>query len=80
VTNADSEPRWGLRTLAFLGLATLSILLGHILYVEGVTAFVLLTFLGMVIGLGGAVVCSVRGVIAGRQQIRDLLGIIRSRR
>jgi hypothetical protein len=50
-------PRWGVRTLAFLALALLSIglstLQGH---------YTLLTLAGLLIGLIGAMFCSLRGI------------------
>ena len=61
-----SEPpkprRWGLRTLAYLGLAAASILTSNVLHARGGNDFALLTFLGTVIGLAGAMVCSIRGL------------------
>jgi len=59
--------RWGLWTLAFLTLAAGSILVSNLLVMtsdDGVNDYVLLTFLGTVVGLGGAAVCSVRGLRA----------------
>ena len=55
-------PRWGLRTLAFLVLAAVSILGPEQLRERGVQVFNLLGFLGLVVGLVGAGVCSVRGI------------------
>jgi hypothetical protein len=54
----DRKPRrWGVRTLFFLVLAVICILAstlqGH---------YTLLTLAGLVVGLGGAMVCSVRGL------------------
>jgi hypothetical protein len=54
----DRRPiRWGVRTLAYLGLVLLSIgistLQGH---------YTLLTLAGLLIGLVGATICSVRGI------------------
>jgi hypothetical protein len=50
-------PRWGVRTLAYLALALLSIgvsaLQGH---------YTLLSLAGLVIGLVGGLICSVRGI------------------
>jgi hypothetical protein len=49
--------RWGVRTLVYLGLALLSIgvstLQGH---------YTVLTFAGLLIGLVGAMICTVRGI------------------
>jgi uncharacterized membrane protein YhiD involved in acid resistance len=64
-TSRRSRPkRWGLRTLAYLGLATVSILASNLMYATGRTDFVLLPFIGLVVGLIGATVCSVRGLRA----------------
>ena len=56
--------RWGLRTLAYLGLAAGSIILSNWMRLTGNDDFVLLPFLGLVAGLIGATVSSVRGVRA----------------
>jgi|tagenome__1003787_1003787.scaffolds.fasta_scaffold16975560_2 hypothetical protein len=52
-------PRWGVRTLTFLVLALLSIgvstLQGH---------YTLLSLAGLLVGLGGAFFCSIRGIAA----------------
>jgi hypothetical protein len=58
------EKRWGLRTLGFLVLAGGSLLVRNLMYASDNTGFVLLTFIGLVIGLVGAAVCSVRGLRA----------------
>lgn len=58
--------RWGLRTLAFLALAAASIITSNALYASGVDDYVLLTFAGLVVGLVGATVCSVRGLRSWR--------------
>lgn len=58
-------PRWGVRTLLFLGLAGISVLTSNALYVRDVDDYVLLTFAGTVVGLVGAGYCSVRGLAAG---------------
>ena len=50
-------PRWGVRTLAFLALALLSI---GISTLQGY--YTLLTLVGLLIGLVGALICSLRGV------------------
>ena len=58
------EKRWGLRTLGFLALAAGSLLGRNLMQSSGHTDFVLLTFIGLVVGLVGAAVCSVRGIRA----------------
>ena len=59
-----TAPRWGLRTLAFLTLAAASILTSNVMYARDDASLVLLTFAGTVIGLVGAAVCSLRGLLA----------------
>ena len=58
------QKRWGLRTLAFLGLAAGSIILSNWMRMTGNTDVILLTFVGTVTGLAGAVVCTIRGIRA----------------
>ena len=61
---APGEKRWGLRTLAYLALAAACLMGRNLMYSSGNTDFVLLPFLGIVVGLVGAAVCSVRGLRA----------------
>lgn len=56
------EKRWGLRTMAFLALASGCIVVDNGLRAGGGNDYVLLTFAGTVAGLVGAAVCSVRGL------------------
>ena len=49
--------RWGVRTLIFLAVALVSVLASM---VQG--AYTVLTLAGLVIGLVGATICSVRGL------------------
>ncbi len=56
--------RWGLRTLAFLGVAAGSIIVSNWMRFTGNTDFILLPSIGMLVGLVGAVVCSIRGLRA----------------
>jgi hypothetical protein len=56
--------RWGLRALAFLGLAAASIMTANLLSADGTNEYALLTFIGTAVGLIGATVCSVRGLRA----------------
>lgn len=58
-TQRSGQRRWGLWTLAFLGLAALSLFFYDDLRAQGLA---LLTTLGLLIGLIGAVVCTVRGL------------------
>jgi len=50
-------PRWGVRTLLYLGLALLSI---GVSTVQG--HYTLLTLAGLLIGLVGGMICTVRGI------------------
>ena len=59
-----AQRRWGLRSLAFLGLAAGSIILSNWMRMTGNTDVILLTFIGTVVGLAGAVVCTVMGLRA----------------
>jgi hypothetical protein len=56
--------RWGLRTLAFLVLAAGSIILSNYMRLSGNTDVILLPSIGIVVGLVGAAVCTVRGIRA----------------
>jgi hypothetical protein len=56
-----AQKRWGVRSLWFLGLAAASIILSNWMRMTGNTDVILLTFIGTVVGLVGAAVCSVRG-------------------
>ena len=55
------QKRWGVRMLLFLGLAAASIILSNWMRMTGNTDVILLTFIGTVVGLVGAAVCTVRG-------------------
>ena len=54
------QKRWGIRSLWFLGLAALSIIVSNWMRMTGNTDVILLTFIGTVVGLAGATVCTVR--------------------
>jgi Ni/Fe-hydrogenase subunit HybB-like protein len=56
--------RWGIRALAFLGLAAGSIMLSNWMRFTGNDDYILLPFLGLVAGLIGATVASLRGLRA----------------
>ncbi len=58
------EKRWGVRTLLYLGLAAASIILSNWMRLTGNTDVILLTFIGTVVGLGGAAVCTYKGLRA----------------
>jgi hypothetical protein len=54
----SKRPRWGLRTLLFLGLALISMLASEL---QG--TYTLLTLAGLAAGLGGATYSTVRGLL-----------------
>ena len=56
-----AQKRWGVRSLWFLGLAAASIIVSNWMRMTGNTDVILLTFIGTVVGLVGAAVCTVRG-------------------
>ena len=58
------QRRWGLRTVGFLALAAASIFAAQLLDAYKNNHFVVLTFAGLVVGLVGATICSVRGIRA----------------
>jgi hypothetical protein len=58
------QKRWGLRSLAFLGLAAGSIILSNWMRMTGNTDVILLTFIGTVVGLVGAAITTVKGIRA----------------
>ena len=55
------QRKWGIRTLLFLGLAAASIISSNWMRMTGNTDVILLTFIGTVVGLVGAVICTVKG-------------------
>ena len=59
-----AQKRWGVRSLLFLGLAAASIILSNWMRLTGNDDVILLTFIGTVVGLVGAAVCSYRGLRA----------------
>jgi hypothetical protein len=56
--------RWGVRSLLYLALAAASIILSNWMRMTGNTDVILLTFIGTVVGLVGATVCTIRGIRA----------------
>jgi hypothetical protein len=56
--------RWGIRTLVYLGVAAGSIITSNWMRLTGNVDLILLPFLGMVVGLIGATICTVRGLRA----------------
>ena len=71
-----TQKRWGVRSLWFLGVAAASIILSNWMRMTGNTDVILLTFIGTVVGLVGAAVCTVRGFRAwgGRLPTEDPRG------
>ena len=63
-------PRWGLRTMAFLALAAGSLLLAGWFHDHPRPGAGLVTSAGMLTGLVGAAVCSVRGLRSSRGWLR----------
>ena len=63
------QKRWGIRMLLFLGLAAASIVLSNWMRMTGNIDVILLTFIGTVVGLAGATVCTIRGIRAGGGRI-----------
>jgi hypothetical protein len=60
------RPRWGLRTLGFLAVAAASLLAYDWFSANGLA---LLTSVGLLLGLVGAAICSVRGIRASRRPL-----------
>ena len=58
------QKRWGIRSLLYLGLAAVSIVVSNWMRMTGNTDVILLTFIGTVVGLAGATVCTIRGLRA----------------
>jgi hypothetical protein len=58
------QRRWGIRSLLFLGLAAGSIILSNWMRMTGNTDVILLTFVGIVVGLAGATVSTIKGLRA----------------
>ena len=56
------QRKWGIRTLLFLGLAAASIILSNWMRMTGNTDVILLTFIGLLVGLIGATVSTIQGL------------------
>lgn len=65
-TRRARAPRWGLRTLAFLGLSLACVMTSNVLLLQGNDDWVLVTFAGTVLGFTGATYCTVRGLLSVR--------------
>ncbi|HKQ00502.1 MAG TPA: hypothetical protein VJ735_09250 [Actinomycetes bacterium] len=55
------QRKWGIRTLLFLALAAASIIVSNWMRMTGNTDVILLTFIGLLVGLIGATVSTIRG-------------------
>jgi hypothetical protein len=55
------QRKWGIRTLLFLGLAATSIILSNWMRMTGNTDVLLLTFIGLLVGLIWATVSTIQG-------------------
>ena len=55
------QRKWGIRTLLFLGLAAASIILSNWMRMTGNTDVILLTFIGLLVGLIGATISTIQG-------------------
>ena len=55
------QRKWGIRTLLFLGLAAGSIILSNWMRMTGNTDVILLTFIGLLVGLIGATISTIQG-------------------
>ena len=55
------QKRWGVRLLLFLGLAAASIVLSNWMRMTGNTDVILLTFIGLLVGLIGATISTIQG-------------------
>ena len=64
MSRRPAQRRWGIRSLWFLGLAAASIIVSNWMRMTGNTDVILLTFIGTVVGLVGAAVCTVKGLRA----------------
>jgi hypothetical protein len=64
MSRPQRRKRWGVRTLVYLGIAAASIIISNWMRLSGNDDVILLPFLGLVVGLTGATVCTVRGLKA----------------
>ena len=56
-----AQKRWGVRSLLFLGLAAASIITSNWMRMTGNTDVILLTFIGLLVGLVGATISTIQG-------------------
>ncbi len=61
MSRRTEQRKWGIRTLLFLGLAAASIIISNWMRMTGNTDVILLTAIGMIVGLIGATVSTIKG-------------------
>jgi hypothetical protein len=62
MSRRPAHRKWGIRTLWFLGLAAASIIVSNWMRMTGNTDVILLTFIGLLVGLIGATVSTIKGI------------------
>jgi hypothetical protein len=61
MSRRPAQRKWGIRTLWFLGLAAASIIVSNWMRMTGNTDVILLTFVGLLVGLVGATIATIQG-------------------
>ncbi|MET0478174.1 MAG: hypothetical protein ABW222_09495 [Actinomycetota bacterium] len=61
MSRRPAHRKWGIRTLWFLGLAAASIIVSNWMRMTGNTDVLLLTFIGLLVGLVGATISTIQG-------------------
>jgi hypothetical protein len=61
MSRRPAQRKWGIRTLWFLGLAAASIIVSNWMRMTGNTDVILLTFIGLLVGLAGATIVTIQG-------------------
>ena len=62
MSRRPAQRKWGIRSLWFLGLAAASIIVSNWMRMTGNTDVILLTFIGLLVGLIGATVSTIQGI------------------
>lgn len=65
MSRRPAHRKWGIRTLWFLGLAAASIIVSNWMRMTGNTDVLLLTFIGLLVGLVGATISTIQGSAPG---------------
>ena len=65
MSRRPAHREWGIRTLWFLGLAAASIIVSNWMRMTGNTDVILLTFIGLLVGLVGATISTIQGSAPG---------------